>query len=295
MNANNSSPVIAKPSGPSGSPELDATSGNIYQAINSFIMSPSAMTILFFVLFIYFLIVSSLGGSAPSEYNGSVNGGSVASNIFFTALVFVALVFGLKYLFQIDIVSIVANALNPQPVPEAGNQSASTPLPAGSPSPSFGGFGKEVFNVPGNKYTYDDAKALCKAYNSRLATYGEVESAYNSGGEWCNYGWSEGQMALYPTQQSTFDMLQKVDGHKNDCGRPGVNGGYIENPAVRFGVNCFGYKPKMRSDEEALMASTTPYPKTKKDIELEQRVSYWKDKLSTILLSPFNHRNWSKL
>jgi hypothetical protein len=208
--------------------------------------------------------------------------------------VFVALVFGLKYLFQIDIVAIVANALNPQSAaPEAGNQSAIAQPPAGSSSPVIGL--KEVFNVPGNKYTYDDAKALCKAYNSRLATYGEVESAYNSGGEWCNYGWSEGQMALYPTQQSTFDMLQKVDGHKNDCGRPGVNGGYIENPAVRFGVNCFGYKPKMRSDEEALMASTTPYPKTKKDIELEQRVAYWKDQISSILLSPFNHRNWSKL
>jgi len=290
MNANISSPVIANPSGPSGSPELDATSGNIYQAINSFIMSPSAMTILFFVLFIYFLIVSSLGSSEQSEYNGSVNGGSVASNIFYTVLVFVALVYGLKYLFHIDIVSIVANALNPQVIQDTGAQPS-----ASVSTPSMGGFGKEVFNVPGNKYTYDDAKALCKAYNSRLATYAEVESAYNSGGEWCNYGWSEGQMALYPTQQSTFDMLQKVDGHKNDCGRPGVNGGYIENPAVRFGVNCFGYKPKMRSDEEALMASTTPYPKTKKDIELEQRVAYWKDKLSTILLSPFNHRNWSKL
>jgi len=291
MNANTSSPVIAnQPSNLSGSPELDATSGNIYQAINSFLMSPSAMTILFFVLFIYFLIVSSLGSSEQSEYNGSVNGGSVASNIFFTALVFVALVFGLKYLFYIDIVSIVANALNPQAIQETGAQPS-----ASVPAPSMGGFGKEVFNVPGNKYTYDDAKALCKAYNSRLATYGEVESAYNSGGEWCNYGWSEGQMALYPTQQSTYDMLQKVDGHKNDCGRPGVNGGYIENPAVRFGVNCFGYKPKMRSDEEALMASTTPYPKTKKDIELEKRVAYWKDQISSILLSPFNHRNWSKL
>ena len=30
---------------------------------------------------------------------------------------------------------------------------------------------------------------------------------------------------------------------KNNCGRPGVNGGYIDNPYIKFGVNCYGKKP----------------------------------------------------
>lgn len=107
----------------------------------------------------------------------------------------------------------------------------------------------QVFNIPGNTYGYNDAKALCTAYGSRLATYKEVEDAYNSGAEWCNYGWSDNQNALFPVQQATYDKLQKIPGHENDCGRPGVNGGYIANPQVQFGVNCFGYKPNMTEEE----------------------------------------------
>jgi hypothetical protein len=152
-----------------------------------------------------------------------------------------------------------------------------------------------VFNIPGNDYIYPDAKALCSAYGARLATYSEVEEAYKDGGEWCNYGWSDGQMALFPTQKKTFDELQKIEGHENDCGRPGVNGGYIANPKLKFGVNCYGYKPRMNSTEEELMATEPIYPKTAKDIAMENRVNYWKDKLSEILVSPFNHNTWSRL
>ena len=61
--------------------------------------------------------------------------------------------------------------------------------------------GKEVFHIPNNKYTYKDAKAVCKAYGARLANYDEVENAYNKGGEWCSYGWSKNQLALFPTQK----------------------------------------------------------------------------------------------
>ena len=63
-------------------------------------------------------------------------------------------------------------------------------------------------------------------------------------------GWSDGQMALFPTQQKTFDNLQKIEGHENDCGRPGVNGGFMANPNIRFGVNCYGNKPKIKEEEE---------------------------------------------
>jgi hypothetical protein len=154
---------------------------------------------------------------------------------------------------------------------------------------------KEVYNIPGNYFNYDNAKSLCEAQGARLATYSEVEDAYNNGAEWCNYGWSEGQMALFPTQKSTYDGLQKIKDHENDCGRPGVNGGYMANPEIQYGVNCYGYKPKMTKEEEDLMNTSTPYPKTEKDLEMERRVNYWKTKLDEILVSPFNYKNWSRV
>lgn len=153
----------------------------------------------------------------------------------------------------------------------------------------------QVFNVPENNYIYGDAQAVCKAYGARLATYQEVEEAYDKGAEWCNYGWSDGQMALFPTQQKTFDKLQKIEGHKNDCGRPGVNGGFIDNPKLKYGVNCYGYKPRINKIEKEMMETSSIYPKTEKDIAMDKRVEYWKERLSEIIVSPFSHDKWSKI
>ena len=93
----------------------------------------------------------------------------------------------------------------------------------------------EVFHVSDNVYTYDEAEAVCKAFDADLATYSQVEKAYKNGGEWCGYGWSKDQLALYPTQKKTWEKLKNIKGHEHDCGRPGINGGYIKNPNVKFG------------------------------------------------------------
>lgn len=154
---------------------------------------------------------------------------------------------------------------------------------------------KQVYNIPGNHYNYENAKALCTAYGSQLATYNQIEQAYKSGAEWCNYGWSEGQNAYFPTQQKTYDNLQKIEGHEHDCGRPGINGGYIANPNVRFGVNCYGNKPKITKEEQDLMENTTPYPETAKDRVFQKRVDFWKQNLDKILVSPFNYDTWGSL
>lgn len=154
---------------------------------------------------------------------------------------------------------------------------------------------EEVFNISNNKYTYNDAKSICSAYNSRLATYKEVEDSYNAGGEWCNYGWSENQLALFPTQESSYNKLQKIKGHEHDCGRPGVNGGYIGNSDIKFGVNCYGVKPKPSKKDEDLMKAQQNYPKSPKDVELEQKVNYWKNNIDKVTLNAFNHDKWSRV
>ena len=166
--------------------------------------------------------------------------------------------------------------------------------------------GKEVFNVSNNIYTYDEAQAVCKVFDSEVATYSQVENAYNNGAEWCNYGWSDGQMALFPTQTATWDKLQKQDANrskdssapsvKNNCGRPGVNGGYIANPYVRFGVNCYGKKPvSTEADMNRLMQKQTQvYPKSPAEIALEQKVEYWKSHKEDMLnVNSYNTVKWS--
>jgi hypothetical protein len=153
----------------------------------------------------------------------------------------------------------------------------------------------EVFNVSNNLYTYDDARAVCTAYGARLATYDEIEDAYNNGGEWCSYGWSEGQMAYFPTQKSTWDELQKNPKAKNNCGRPGVNGGYMENPYIKFGVNCFGQKPKPTDKDLQAMAANKLQPKTEEDTLIDKKVKFWKDNADKLLnVNAFNRNAWSE-
>ena len=155
----------------------------------------------------------------------------------------------------------------------------------------------EVFNISNNLYTYDDAQSICTSYGARLATYDEIEGAYNKGAEWCNYGWSDGQMIFFPTQKSTWDKLQKTTDHKNDCGRPGVNGGYIKNPYVRFGVNCYGKKPKASDTDLNRMNANKNmvYPKSQKDLLLEGKINFWKQNADKMLnLNSFNKDKWSQ-
>ena len=288
---------------------LGALSTNMYDYMNSILSNPSIIIIIVIVLVVYITIFFSLGGSGSSDTSsssssfnlfgsssstdsGSDSGSSsIMLGVIIAAIVIVLIMINaLQYFFGIDIIAKVKNLFtgNPEVDITIDPVAALAPVDEILISP-------QVFNIPGNDYVYPDAKALCAAYGSRLATYKEVEDAYEGGAEWCNYGWSEGQMALYPTQQKTWDELQKIEGHENDCGRPGVNGGFIQNPAVRFGVNCYGYKPRMTPEEEDIMANNPIYPKTEKDIAMENRVKYWKDKLSSVLVSPFNHTNWSKV
>ncbi len=150
---------------------------------------------------------------------------------------------------------------------------------------------KQVFNIANNIYTYDDAQAVCKAFDSRLATYDEVEKSYNEGGEWCNYGWSEDQSIYFPTQKATWESLQKTK-TPNSCGRPGINGGYIDNPNTRFGVNCYGVKPNPTSGELQYMMKTTP--KTPEDAVVDLKVQLFKEKRDLLTrVNGFNKDKWS--
>jgi len=105
----------------------------------------------------------------------------------------------------------------------------------------------EVFHISNNIHTYNEANDKCKMHGARLATEEEVRRAYDNGANWCNYGWTEGQKALFPAQKESVEEALKLHGKKNNpCQKVGVNGGVYKHPYYRFGVNCYGVKPPMK-------------------------------------------------
>ena len=166
---------------------------------------------------------------------------------------------------------------------------SSQPDPIPIPTPVQG---KEVFNVGGNHYTYSDAEAICKSFDAELADYDQIEQSYNNGGEWCNYGWSKNQMALFPTQKATWNKLQGNEKIKNNCGRPGINGGYMANPALRFGVNCYGVKPSKRSIDFGPQSDTSYTPA--EDKLMNSKVDFWKNNMDKLKLNHYNSNDWSR-
>lgn len=167
----------------------------------------------------------------------------------------------------------------------------------GSPflsSLSIGGPKKEVFNVSRNIYTFNDASAVCSALGADLATYEQVKEAYERGADWCNYGWSKGQMAVYPTQKATWEKLQKgAAEYRGACGQPGVNGGYFDNPELRFGVNCYGIKPPRNATDE-LLESQVALPPSPEEIEYDKKVQKFREQLNTTTVLPFKRGQWTE-
>jgi hypothetical protein len=130
----------------------------------------------------------------------------------------------------------------------------------------------QVFHVQGD-FDYSMARSVCKAYGAKLATFDQIQKAYEKGAEWCDYGWSEDSMVLYPTQLKSWSIYKDTD-NPQQCGIPGINGGYNNNTGQGLGANCFGRRPKGT-------APTFSYPKTKYEDPPDYTVS------------PFNYTAWS--
>ena len=295
-------------------PLLHGGSDKMSNFFKNFKLTPGVLITFLVVVVIFVFIFSSLGKSVSSENSSnsssnsswfgtkttdSENGGSKSHIIRIIIIVLIVIVLSVLYRYfeGSSIIGSIKKLFTKSPQVSV---TATKPPPPPPPSQSSNNVPeiklyKEVFNIPGNNYTYSEAESICSAYGAKLATYEELEEAYNRGGEWCNYGWSESQMALFPTQKKTYNKLQTIKGHEHDCGRPGINGGYIANPNVRFGINCYGHKPRRTEIEKELMENTNPYPLTKEELIMEKQVDYWKSQLPNIIVSPFNTNRWSKI
>ena len=258
-------------------------------------------TIYSLILFIlaFYILIYSIG--IPMTYTTKPISISFIETAVWILLTIIMIVNFLKYLLNMSITNIISENIQ-----YFYNESKTTASISGNTVVSGNTViiqqppkqHNEVFNISNNLYTYDDAQAICKSYGAKLATYDEIESAYDNGGEWCNYGWSENQMIYFPTQKSTWDKLQSGDPkNKNNCGRPGINGGYIANPYVKFGVNCFGVKPKPTNSDISQMKARQYIiqPKNENDVMLDRKVQFWKENANRLLnINSFNNNNWNE-
>jgi len=272
--------------------------GNIDKYINMRVI----ILICVALFMVYFVTNALAGGNSENNTHEATLFANISILEIFLWAIFIVIVVinGFQYFFNTNITTEISNLLSTKPEIVISQTVPAEPDAVGGDlgtGPSLK-MRKQVFHIPANVYDYENAKALCEAYGANLANIDQMEEAHKSGAEWCSYGWSDNQMILYPTQKSTWEELQKSTDptKKNSCGRPGINGGYMSNAAMKVGVNCYGPKPEINPASSKLMASIQNYEAGKMlDPLHEARVKEMKNKINDIVIAPFNKSAWSLL
>tara|TARA_X000000950_G_scaffold282721_1_gene382100 strand:- start:264 stop:1100 length:837 start_codon:yes stop_codon:yes gene_type:complete len=268
----------------------DKSFSDVTKGANKKMQESLGNPIIMFIFFLVLIVFINLFNSSKMVNRESVPqtmSMKILETLLWGLFIFLVLINGLQYFFSIDIKTAVRNLFTKNPEVDINiTQKDLATLNDKQP---------EVFHINENTYTYGDAKAACKAQDAELASYNQIENAYRKGAEWCSYGWSKGQMALFPTSKKTWKKLQSTPGNENSCGRPGINGGYIANPNAKFGVNCFGIKRNPTDLETKSMNIGNPFPKSKEEERMQSRINYYRKHKNNILLAPFNKDTWSSV
>jgi hypothetical protein len=275
---------------------LEASLLGGFSDYSTFITAPTSIITMILFLIVFYVIIYLF--RIPTESDIKPFCVSIIETVAWLTFIIIGILYFFQYVLGMPIQRMFAalwNNLPNQPVRDSSNNIVRDNSNNIVVDNSNNIVKNEVFNISNNLYTYDDAQSICTAYGAKLATYDQMEDAYNNGAEWCNYGWSDGQMIFFPTQKSTWQELQKDPKKKNNCGRPGVNGGYIQNPYVKFGVNCFGKKPQPNADDLARLNAQNIPASTPEDAELDAKVQYWKDNAANLLqINSYNKKQWSE-
>ena len=153
----------------------------------------------------------------------------------------------------------------------------------------------QVFSISDNIWTYDDAEAVCKSFDSELATYQQMVNAYKEGANWCNRGWiksdenSPSKETAHPIQDEFYQKMQENEPSRQDeCGTTGLNRSTWENTELMFGVNCYGKKNSPRTHEK--VKNRYMSDKERRLAEKVARINKMKSNLSVL---PFDSERWS--
>lgn len=246
--------------------------------------NPLVFAILVSVVVIYVIFFNYLGVSHQVTTIKPGPGSKMIELILWAVFLFLIFVNALQYFFEIDFRASIKDLFGNDPkiditvLPKKGFAQAQQQ--------------SEVFHIGDNIYTYNEAKILCSAHEGELASYEQIEDAYNKGAEWCSYGWSKDQMALFPTQKETYNQLKKSPNSKNNCGRPGINGGYIKNKNIKYGVNCYAKKGGASDTERSLM-KMQQLPSDLPATQENKKLDFYRKNINKIVKKPFSSDKWS--
>ena len=217
-------------------------------------VSPGLLACATIVIVLYYYMFARIGSGSTKVAKSQRSIATITIEIIIWAiLIFLIALNGLQYYYNINIKTDLKTIFSPQPKIDI---EVEQPVDEAPPPPPTIQTMPQVFHLKDNKYTYE---------NMRISLH----------------------------KKKTWDKLQTKKGHEHDCGRPGINGGYIANPNIAFGVNCYGFRPKMNSSSKYSMENQPLYPKTEKELAFEARVKKWRHKTKDLTIAPFNTDQWS--
>jgi hypothetical protein len=73
---------------------------------------------------------------------------------------------------------------------------------------------------------------------------------------------------------------------------PGLNGGFFDNPEMKFGVNCYGVKPPQSGHDQELLMKKGNIPRTVPLLKIDQKVQEFKKEADNLGVLPFNENKW---
>ena len=145
--------------------------------LNDAATNPMVIIVLAIVIIGYYALFSSLGVSkGQSSSSGAGTGMVFLEVMLWGVFILLVLMNGMQYIFNTDITASIKNIFSGEPeidIVVDPDDIAGDITGGNSPVPEIK-LTKQVFHVPDNKYNYNNAKAICRAYGGRLATIKEV-------------------------------------------------------------------------------------------------------------------------
>ena len=177
---------------------INNISEEFFGSLNNIGSNPFILVVLVFIILIYYILFAFLGVSSGSNTS---SGGFIFIEALLWGL-FIILIFfnGLSYFFGINIVTDMRDVFSEEPEIKIETTVDSSNVDSSNVDSSNVEIDtREVYHVPGNRFTYHDAKAICKAFDAEMATYEQLNEAQKKGASWCSYGWTKDQLGY--TQQ----------------------------------------------------------------------------------------------